>query len=258
MLVRDISTMGEFLVISDIMNARETVLDLDLNMVRTTPLVGDPMSLVLLSDSTRVANILIHSPELVGYPLHTIDAGGRITSSFGDGGEVFRRDSPSAGWRRLSASSDGTVWAGHVRKYVIEKWTVTGEKILTLERSVNWFPALTGADSWSPDVPPHSQLDGTWEDPDGHLWVSVLVPDPEWREALTQVQGGGYVSLHDEYLDMIIEVIDPVSGEVLAGNRFDIAGKFIGGGRVAAYREDENGFPYLDISTIRLERGERR
>ena len=255
MSVGDISTVGDFLIISDRGNARETVIDLDLNVIRTAPMVGELLSLVFLSDSTKVANILVHSPERVGYPLHTMDARGGITSSFGYDGMVFRRDSQSAGRRRLAASAAGTVWAGHARQYVIEKWTVTGEKNLALERSVDWFPAKTGADSWSPDVPPHPEMAGTWEDPDGHLWVAVYVPDPEWREAL---QAGEYGPLANEYLDMMVEVLDPISGEVLAERRFDIAGKFIGGGRMVAYREDEYGLPYLDIFKIRVDRGERR
>jgi hypothetical protein len=258
LLVRDISAVGGFLIVSDLMNARETVLDLHLNVIRTAPLVGDPLSLAFLSDSTKVANILIYSPERVGYPLHTIDAGGRITASFGYGGGVFRRDSESTAWRRLSTSSDGTVWSGHARQYVIEKWTITGERIQTVERSVDWFPPLTGVDSWSPDVPPDPQMAGIWEDPDRHLWVVVYVPDPEWREAMSPAQGGGYISLASDYLDMMVEVIDPGSGEVLVRHRFDLAGKLIGGGRMAAYREDEDGLPYLDVYKIRVDRGERR
>ena len=75
---------------------------------------------------------------------------------------------------------------------------------------------------------------------------------------MSPAQGGGYISLASDYLDMMVEVIDPGSGEVLVRHRFDLAGKLIGGGRMAAYREDEDGLPYLDVYKIRVDRGERR
>lgn len=257
-MVGRIAAMGGKLIVIDIQNARETVLDSNFNVIRTTPLVGNPLDLVILSDSVKVANMLINSPELVGHPLHTIDRDGRIKASFGFVQGVFRLDSQSERWRKLSASSDGTIWAGHSREYLIEKWTPTGEKLLTIERSVKWFPPMTQKDSWSPDRAPDPRMAATFEDADGHLWVAVSVADPEWKEALTPIEGGAFQAVQSEYLDYMVEVIDPHSGQVLAGMRLDRVGPFIGGGRMAVYRQDDGGLPYQDIYKIRLDRGERR
>ncbi len=240
-------------------NARGSVFDLELNLVRTAPLPGDIKAVAVLADSSLVVNALFYTPELIGYPLHTVDLTGRVVASFGYTGEVFRRDQDRRARRKLSASGDHAVWAAHTYRYLIERWTVQGEKRLVLDRAVGWYPDGSGTISWNPENdPPPPSTAGLWEDGEGLLWVVVIVPDPDWRVGLRRAPGGsGYLPILNQYHDTMIEVISPSSGEVLAAARLDAAMRPIGGGRMIAYREDENGIPFLDVFIARLERGER-
>jgi hypothetical protein len=258
--IHHLDAKGRFVYVADPGNGRETVLDQGLAAVRAIPLRGSPRDVLVVSDSLRVFNTLLNTSDLAGYPLHVVDLQGRLTASFGDGGGVVRRDREVDAWRRLAAASDGGFWASHTSRYLIERWTIAGERTLTVERAAAWFPDGSGKPAWEgADVPPRPLVAGVWEDAEGLLWVAVAVPDPEWRKALSVTpDGAGYSALPGDYYDTMIEVLDPSSRRVVAGGRFDFMGHFTGNLRIAAYREETAGMPWIDVFRIRIESERRR
>jgi hypothetical protein len=232
-------------------NQRETVYDMEYKIVRTVPLPGPVKAAVVLDDSLSLYNINFWTPDKVGYPLHLVDLTGRVVLSVGYDGKVVRRDSP-LGDRALAAASGGGFWAARTTEYEVEKWTVAGERRLSIARSVVWFGAHDGMD-WTPPLP---WIEEIWEDSDGLLWVAIRVAAPDWKRAAV-MRGDLLVNIadHDAFFDTILEVIDPRRGEVLAGTRVDPWIKsYLGGGLAASYKEDEEGWPFLHLWEIKLDR----
>ncbi|MDP2956353.1 MAG: hypothetical protein Q8N53_08020 [Longimicrobiales bacterium] len=248
---RQILAVGRTVSVLDPVNQRETVFDLDFHVVRTAFIQGYVNEALALNDSIRVFNINLWTPERVGYPLHLVDGRGSLVASFGYVEEVARQDMPLRGWRVLAASSGGKFWAARASQYLLERWTVAGEKRLSIVRSVPWFRPH---DDYSM-TPPPPLIGALWEAPDGLLWVAIRVADPEWERAM-EIRPGRpkRVVNYNKFYDTILEVIDPEKGEVLASRRVDpFLEHFLGGGLMASYREDESGWPFVQVWRISMD-----
>jgi len=252
--LRQIIPFGDSISMFDLGNTRETVFDEVFQVIRTNPLPYSFFSVLFLDDSTRVFNFSSHTPEKVGHPLHIVDVNGEISRSFGYEGGVYRRDFAISTWRVLNKSGQGAFWAGRFNEYVIEKWTQRGEKVVQIERLPSWFKPYQTEEPLSLSKAPNPFMMGVWEDPEGLLWTAVIVPDPKWRDALSRSPGGELrVGSHHGFLDTIVEVMDPTSGNLIASQRFDLFFEhFTPEGLLTSYREADNGLPFIDIWRVTL------
>lgn len=169
----------------------------------------------------------------IGLPFHIVDpVSGAIVRSFG---------------------------AAHLTEYRIEQWTLNGQRVLELRRSVEWFRSHDG--TLTADGVTGAYIRGIDEDAEGLLWVFIQVPDvnytENWRRLPDPGDGmgprpGGAMGFHD-LLDVIIEVIDPRTGTLVASRRFDQNLRTLGNGApLHSYREAADASPLYDIYRVRL------
>ena len=246
-----ILSRGQTVSVLDPGNLRETVYDMEFNVVRTIPLPAYVNAAVTFDDSLSLYNINLWTPDKVGYTLHLVDRTGRVVLSLGYDGKVVRRDLP-VGYRSLAAASGGGFWAARTTEYELEKWTIAGERRLSIARSVPWFRAHDGTAL----TPPLPWITAIWEDSEGLLWVAIHVAAPDWERAAV-MRGDLLVNVsdHNAFYDTILEVIDIQRREVLASTRVDPwLRQPLGGGLIASYKEDEMGWPFVHLWRIRLDR----
>ena len=116
-----------------------------------------------------------------------------------------------------SPSTRGRFWLSRVNKYEIELWDTTGANLQRLIVKPSWFtewatmPLLPWREPWP------AQVVGIREAADGNLWVASWIAKRDWRAAPADsaVQESGVTN----YVDTIIDVIDPVAGRLLATSR---------------------------------------
>lgn len=130
-------------------------------------------------------------------------------------------------------------WAiREVGTYTIELWGV-GEQAprRVIVRDAPWYPPFpeTGALRPTADRPPQPKVVGFWQDDAGLLWVVLRVADPRWRSAIAAPRAGAAprgappetvgveITNPAHYTDTRIDVIDPVRGQLIAVQQFDMA-----------------------------------
>jgi hypothetical protein len=142
--------------------------------------------------------------------------------------------------RRMAVAADGLVAVSHWARYVVELWTVDGQHRSTVFRNPDWFVREVS------DAPgPRSVQEAPRIDADGRLWTVSHVPDPQWRESTSTIRdlrGGRTPGVSegdlDGYLDSVVEVIDPNTGQLIASSRVDPRLTFVSNsGYAASYRE---------------------
>lgn len=250
-----------FVNVFDLGNARMAVYSPGLEFLRTIPLeFPGPTDIVPIADSAWVFAGDIRSLERGGLPLHLVDAKGRLGRSFGAVDPVFRRDIPQLTVRNLALSPEGEIWSAHLLEYRIERWTIEGTQEDELVREVDWFQPNTNPGFVDAESPPNPSLAEIEVDENGFLWVLIGVADEDWRDGLG-LRPGVYgrerilPTSDEKYYDTIIEVIDPETGFLLATERVpERLRRLKPGGYAASYREDEEGYPFIDIWRVRIER----
>jgi hypothetical protein len=158
--------------------------------------------------------------------------------------------------RRLGVAADGLVAVSHWARYVVELWTVDGQHRSTLVRNPDWF-VRDGSDD--PGAP-QARQEAPRIDAEGRLWTVSHVADPEWRQSISTVRdirGGLAPGVAegdlDDYVDSVVEVIDPDSGELIASIRVDPHLTFVSNsGYAASYREDDVGNPSIEVWRLEL------
>lgn len=160
--------------------------------------------------------------------------------------------------RVLAPASAGGVWAAASNyEYRIERWADDGSLVEVIEPGSPWFePYLPGEriesrwGAWPSVV-------GIWED-DQALWIVGLAVDPSWdpsgrsnAELLSAGEG-----LFPEQYDVIIEAIDPGTGQVLVTGRFPDLGGFpqvLAPGVIGIPRRVDPGFWQIDVLHVSAE-----
>lgn len=262
---------GDTVRIYDHWNPRVTVFSPELELVgtrkMTLPVGGGTNGLVELPDGRLVTQRPFAIPEYAGFPVHLMSADGKILLSFGSEEENpgYRLGQERLMWHTIASASDDRVWVAPTTRYSIGLWDLSGRMLAKLDRAPSWFPphpdSPFGIDYDNPNSPPHPGIIGLWQDSEGRLWTLTYVADEHYQEALGPVQGIGgelrAVTNEQRYSDTMVEVLDPQSGELIASRRIDASLNMFAAisktGRVAAYREDERGFPYVDVWDLRLE-----
>jgi hypothetical protein len=244
---------GDTIHVFDGDNPTHSVFSPSLEFVRSNRLQIVPqVTGVALGGNRAVLAVPIHTPERVGLPLHLVDRG-RLVRSFGSESGAYRPDIPYFDDRAIAPASGGNLWVAHRNRYQIELWSTDGRKLREYRRSVEWFPPLLRNWSISPNTPPPTRLQQVWEDPEGRLWVKMGVADRNWRRAVRRGGPHGYtIDNDDDYLDTVIEVIEPRRGRVLASRRFPMTVQFIGQGLMGTVVTDEDDVPYYAVWGMRL------
>lgn len=247
---------GDTLVVYDRILRRRTTLTSDFVVVETQPYeTGRFFNSVLLPDGRMVINEHQRSPNRVGYPLHLVNQSGRIVRSFGSMNPEYRPRQPIKYNRLLSpGSGGGSVWSIGRGDYLIELWDTLGVRKTAFQRETEWFVPFVADGGITPDGPPPA----TWirlmkPYGPGRLLVLGTAPREEWREVAAEnpdlsTNPTALLKLYD----WIFELLDLDRGEIVLSQTFqDIEfASFLGDDQVVSYREDETGYPYLDIWRI--------
>ena len=157
--------------------------------------------------------------------------------------------------RRLApAAGAGRFWSTIANRYEIELLDSAGKVLRTLSRRPGWFAPwdFVRVTPGSERQPPLPRMGKVREDPDGLLWVAVTVADAQW----TYVPPGVFTHTADNReTDVMLAVIDPKTGELLAERRLPGAIGFIGRGDLVFTATDhEDGYVLADIWRVRLRR----
>lgn len=241
----------------DSRSRRHTVLDRSFEVLHTHPMRGIPLAVEIFEDGV-VYNAVIRTWKEIGFPLHFLSADGSGTRSFGEAEEGYRPDIVWSGWRVLARAAPNALWAAYKPRYVIEKWSLDGDKLATLTRRAEWFEPHNQFPYPDPDQPPRPFVRDIYEDSEGLLWVIIIVADREWQRGIAETgsrnETNGYVITNqNQFLDSVIEVIDPAAGVLVTSERFDLEFKrFLEDGTVVSYREEGIGFPYIDVWRVQL------
>jgi hypothetical protein len=248
-------TAGDTVHLVDDLRGLHLVLDPDGNLARThTPTPLRPASMRLLLPGGRaVGTGTVATRDNVGYPLHLLGPDGAVLRSFG---ADLAADIPgqTMDLRKLALAGPGAVWAGHLTRYGMERWTLEGERKAALVRDVPWFAPYTSM-RWQPDQAPNPLLMALRQDAAGRLWTVVRVADERWRDArplvadtLLALRNPAAQYDPEALYDTVVEVIDPACGRVLLSRRFPglIAG-FLDDGRMISWSDRPGSHPRLTV-----------
>lgn len=240
---------------------RLTVLSPALKVVRTAPFANRMWTATRLTDGSFIVNANLPNPDRFGYPLHRYDATGNYLQTLSDDNPLVVPRYPRHFLRWIFPSSDGGVWSTPLNhQYKVEKWDKEGRPQVSLHRDADWFMPYDRYDLPTPDRPPMPQMLGVWEDGDGLAWTLAHVGDPDWRRGIAEgVRAEGQMMYrildHQRVFDCIIEVIDPSSGTLVTSQRFNGAyDVVIEPNLIAAIREAESGWHYVEIFEVQLDR----
>lgn len=206
---------ADTLIVSDWGQGRTTVLDESLTVVRTQtsallPTLALKHGRLLMADE-------IHTPELIGYPLHTIGPDGVIEHSFGAVRPEYSPNARLATSRIATMAPDGSVWSVPPGRYMLEQWDAyTGTRLDSFE--VN-DPAIVPISAWPDDwrSPPPGIIESIWTDDESRIFLLLRVADKAWQPRATGDAEVAYgVDEYDRTFDWIIHVVDPVSRRVVA------------------------------------------
>jgi hypothetical protein len=253
---------GDTSFVPDLRLQRVNVWSPELTFVRSFRFPGAIHDALLLNGGRMIVAAHVPSREQSGWPLHLIStADGRILRSFGVDVPAFRRDLVYMSRRRLAPDTHSTshFWVAHVADYVIEKWDTNGARLLAFRRRPSWFPPYAETMGRRESTQP-SLITGMWQDSEGLIWVVISVPDRQYAENRRELPSvGGFRAVEPtsrrSLVDTVIEVFDPVSGNLIASRRFDDDLGQWGQGPLVLYVESPDGIPSYRIFRPRLLRG---
>lgn len=252
---------GDSTLVLDAGNRRLAVLDRGLNVTRTVrlPVVGgwfgpvDGGGLLLLGGIRRGRS---GSADR----LFLLDPSMDVEMSFLPNSGGPNTDVASLR-RRMSVPRNGWVAVSHWNRYVVEVWSVNGERVRTIIREPEWFPNAQEEEADGPRIKQETpQIDS-----EGHLWTLSHVADEDWRESTGQVRTvygraveGVPPGAQNGYYDSVVEVIDLDSGTLVASSQVDPHLTYLSeGGYAFSYREDREGYPSIDVWQLRVVARER-
>jgi hypothetical protein len=176
---------------------------------------------------------------------------GRVSESDFRNQEIDRTITSSDGKRFWATWSDNSTHG-----YVLEEWDATGARLLTLRRNADWFTTKRQPDGKAgpAQMPPPSGIEVLHQDDAGLILVLIRVADRRWTDPNTRPTKSEEIPL---YLDLIVEVIDPDAGVVLASLRVDdpriIPYYYPSNGHLGFVRRtDASGIETLEGQTYRL------
>lgn len=251
------------LVIWDFNAAQLTWLDPMHRFLRRVYQANPPVG--ILPDGRQLVVAAMRDRDRVGYPLHFYDDSGRPVASFGESGQYYDERERWRWSRTAMVGPRGTVWAAHQDRYRVEEWSSVPEQLRVFERTVPWMPPVNARSDGVHGDRPTAGIIGVSEDAQQRLWVFSRVASEQWREALgpPSISSRGRTSYPNRdqgrLFDTVVDVIELSSGRLLVSTRVRMHIRFtLRPGWVAAYREDAQGVPLLDIVELTVEEGTTR
>jgi hypothetical protein len=269
---------GDTLVVLDMMQNRLTVLSPLGVHVTDVKLPSFTLDFAVLPNGRYVINSTIGTAAAIGNRLHIVNSLGTVMASFGDNGRAVRPGSTRDVARRM-AVGPRTLFSIPFNEYRIDEWSFEGSRIRAIERDAAWFERY---DDVPPgrfiERPPEPLVRGLQVDSQGLIYVFVGVPDPNWRRAATSAGSRGRAATGDtsggarsasptptnltpsdleRFYDTIVEVIDPLQGQLLVSARYDeILLPTTTAGWAYRYRDDGL-VPVMEVHQISLTRNQR-
>jgi hypothetical protein len=250
---------GDTLEIFDPRNRRKTTLAPDLTVVKTEPFEGRRyVGSVKLPDGRFVIPDHQRTPGRVGYPLQFVSRSGEVQRGFGNVNPTYRPGEPAKYWKSVALGLDGgSIWSVGWADYLMELWDTAGVRRAALRREADWFEPFVLDRLITPDGPtPQARSRHLKLDSDGRLWVLVRRAKEDWRDQILTLHAGFTGSHWDfpETWEWVLEVIDPytaelVTSQVLPDGQYQF---FFGNEMVVSYREDDMGYPFLDVWHLEL------
>lgn len=242
------------LYIFDNMLRRYDVLGPDGTLVRSARLeVGPEMQTIVLPSGEFVFGLPIRTPDRIGQPLHRLTSIGKVMNSFGSATGVFRPDVPSLDRRVIAPVGGSVIWSAYHNQYVLEMLdALTGRILWEVRRDAPWFPSRmrpTTGQTGEPKAPEPAIVD-VRQDARGQLLVLILVPDRDWRKAVSQGAAEGHIAISNshEYYDTVLEVLNPGLGIIVGSHRFDeYVTHFIDDSTVGTVIESNDGTPIVQL-----------
>lgn len=206
---------------------------------------------IILDDGSAVASDGLLTRDR-GHYFRMADSTGALVRTFGP----VNPGSLGTGGRPITHAGGESFWAGPAQggagAYVLEEWGVDGELRRTLRRDVPWY-GRNGNREASPVVRQLHISQG------GLLYVMVVRPTDDYARALRR---GERVSREQRDLmtEVVLEVIDAKSGELLASDVFsasrarEVVPRGLFRGSLVGYRyvDNEGPLPFVEIIEVEL------
>lgn len=222
---------------------RLTVLDGDYEVVASEdfpPIMLFRNGFWRFADGDIVLNGMVQTRDRIGFPLHLARVGAGLQRSFGTDTPSFD-GSQRPHLRKVTRAGQGGIWSVQGFSYTIERWDQNGDRTAVLHRRAPWFERERYDPEDRPEehgweaVDAYARVMDVVEDDAGMLRVLLQVPDPDADPAMAE-QVGGIFPLYDS----VIEIIDPVEGEVISRTKVDaFLGSFLGPDKVTSVADDD-------------------
>lgn len=233
----------EHIHVFDLLSRRRTLLDHDFEVVATHRVRGQVMSSVVLSREEILFFANVPLPAQVARPLHILNLAGEL-ESFGEDGSVYRGYTS----RLVVGGSAARLWSLEGMTNRLVEWDVRSRRpVRIIERRVDWFDREP-RDTW-----PTTGITSIREDAAG-LWIVGVGPDSRWTERRRVEAGGPFPDVpRQDVIDGWLELVDPGTGRTIARTRVDHGMLWVpGSDLLAVLREDDLGFPHVDLVRARL------
>lgn len=115
----------------------------------------------------------------------------------------------------MTTDSEGRVWRSQPTEYVVEAWDPEDSAVdIRLGGSPDWFVPGPPQPGYPVEAPGPSIIMDLWYE-DGLLWIATTVADRQWMEVADALELGETLD-GNKLMDMVIEVIDPTTGALVA------------------------------------------
>lgn len=234
-----IPTWTDTVYIIDIANSRLTVATAAGGLVRQTTL---PPPVAWEGEVLRSGSLVLGASASAG-AMRVIDPKGQVLRTIG------HMSKSQFGPGASAASRSGGIWAARPTAYVIELFDSLGTKQTVIERRADWFKPHDETIPFEVGQEPRPRIIELNEDDEGRLWVFSSVAGRDWQSALgptRTVRGRTVRTVSDfgKYYDIMVEVLDPRTGQLLYSQRGTPPGMgrtFAPGGYVLIVDNEDDG-----------------
>ena len=221
-------TKGDSIVLGDVGARRLTYLTSDGEFVETVAVAGQVRDILFMDRDRVLVHAMQYGENTIGQPFYVLERDRSFSPAFGADTPAQRPPGVHDVFRNIAPNGKGGIWSAQVNRYEIEEWTATGSRTQTLVREIPWFVAWATHPGRADQFRPVSSIMGIQRDARGLLWVFSVVADANWRASSQRPADGierrGDPGLSfeelDNYVDTMVDVIDPVGGVVLASHRY--------------------------------------
>ena len=251
---------GDSLHVIEFFSGRRSVFSPSGTFVRLIQLQGNVGIAAMLPNGDMAINRGFYEAFRDGAPLQIVGPEGEASPPFGGNQPVPLQGDQQQLSRQLAVARTGDIWAAHYKEYRFSLWRRDGTLVRHYERPNDFFrPDESFVVQRDHSTPP--RVTSIHEDGAGRVWVTVQVsaPSDQWNAALGEPRRApnGTVTypqqMRGRMYHTLIEVFDVRAGTILVSRRFPFhVVDALGDGEYAAYRQNEDGVPYVDIWRVDL------